>query len=270
VIWDEAGTVVTNNHVVEGRPPVQVALASGERVAARVRATDPSTDLAVLDVERDGLPAATFFRARPQVGELAVAMGNPLGFENSVAAGTVSALDRAIPSGGQTPALVDLIQTDAAISPGNSGGALVDAERPVIGINIGYIPPQGRAVSIGFAIPSPCRNRRGGPAPRVGPGRAGLPGRGPAPAHARDRPAVGHRGARRSDRGRRATRDARRRGGIRPGDVIVGVGEKEVGIVEDLYAGLPGRAPGDDVALTVVRQGERRELSVRLGERPIG
>src|ERR671918_441794 len=155
VIWDGGGIVVTNNHVVENAAGIDVAFATGERLAADVRATDPRTDLAVLEVDREGLPAAQFADGLPRVGELAVALGNPLGFENSVTAGIVSGLHRAIPSGGRTPALVDLVQTDAAISPGNSGGALVDAEGVVIGVNVAYIPPEARAVSIGFAIPSP-------------------------------------------------------------------------------------------------------------------
>lgn len=123
--------------------------------ARRSKATDPLYDLAVVTVERHGLPAATFADALPRVGELAVAMGSPLGFTNTVTAGIVSALHRSIPSGGQAPSLVDLLQTDAAISPGNSGGALVNGEGKVMGINVAYIPPQAQPVSIGFAIPAP-------------------------------------------------------------------------------------------------------------------
>ncbi|MBW3670855.1 MAG: trypsin-like peptidase domain-containing protein, partial [Acidobacteria bacterium] len=91
----------------------------------------------------------------PELGELAIAIGSPLGFENTVTEGIVSGLNRSIPSGGQTPALVDLVQTSAAISPGNSGGALVDADARVMGINVAFIPPQVGAVSLGFAIPAP-------------------------------------------------------------------------------------------------------------------
>lgn len=116
------GTIVTNNHVVEGAEAVTVVLAGGQRLAARVRATDPQTDLAVLTVEREDLPPARFAERLPAVGSLAVAIGNPLGFEGSVTAGVVSGIDRAIPSGGQEPALVGLIQTDAAISPATRAG----------------------------------------------------------------------------------------------------------------------------------------------------
>jgi S1-C subfamily serine protease len=127
VIWSEDGLVVTNNHVVEGADEIEVGLLTGERLPATVRATDPRSDLAVLEVERDGLPAATFADGLPRVGELALALGSPLGFESTVTAGIVSGLGRAVPSGGQTPALVDLIQTDAAISPGNSASTSMGA-----------------------------------------------------------------------------------------------------------------------------------------------
>jgi serine protease DegQ len=157
VVFDgRRGLVVTNNHVVADATGVDVVLADGQRLDARVYATDALSDLALLAVERGGLPQARFADDLPRVGELAIALGNPLGFENSVTAGIVSGLHRAIPSAGQAPSLVDLIQTDAPISPGNSGGALVDRQGKVIGINVAAIPPtqQTRAVSIGFAIPA--------------------------------------------------------------------------------------------------------------------
>ena len=156
VIWDTDGLIVTNNHVVEDAGEVTVAFASGQRVDAEVVDTDPLTDIAVLRVDRDGLPAATFADDLPAVGELALAVGNPLGFESTVTAGIVSGLHRSIPDDSpRARPLVDLIQTDAAISPGNSGGALVGAGGEVIGVNVAYIPPAARAVSIGFAIPAP-------------------------------------------------------------------------------------------------------------------
>lgn len=163
VVWSEDGLVVTNFHVIAQAGEVAVAFADGERSPAEVLEVAPRSDLAILRTERTGLPAATFSRDLPEIGELALAIGNPLGFENTVTAGIVSGLHRTIPgSAAQTLALVDLIQTDAPISPGNSGGALVDAAGEVMGINVAYIPPnpqQGRgAVSIGFAIPSSPRS----------------------------------------------------------------------------------------------------------------
>ncbi len=119
------GIIVTNNHVVAGATSLQVALADGTRLPGTVQATDPVTDLAIVHVERTDLPAAGLATTYPEVGEMAVAVGNPFGFNNTVTAGIVSGLQRSIPASasGGSQALVDLIQTDAAISPGNSGGA---------------------------------------------------------------------------------------------------------------------------------------------------
>src|SRR3954471_17046003 len=156
VIARADGVIITNDHVVEGVQTVTVVYADGRRDQAGVKATDPRSDLAVIHVDRSGLPAATFRDDEPRVGELALAIGNPLGFAESVTAGIVSGLGRSIPGSASTsPALIDLIQTDAAISPGNSGGGLVSGDGQFIGINVAYIPPSGGAVSIGFAIPSP-------------------------------------------------------------------------------------------------------------------
>lgn len=156
VVAGDGEIVITNEHVVRGADQVELALADGERLTARVLATDAYTDLAVLEPERTDLPPAQFRDELPQLGEPVLAVGSPLGFHNSVTLGIVSEVGREIPgAAAQSPALVDLIQTDAAISPGNSGGALVDAAGRVVGINDAYLPPETGAVSIGFAIPSP-------------------------------------------------------------------------------------------------------------------
>lgn len=156
VVYREGGYVVTNAHVVGASEQVEVELADGSRTPAEVLATDEITDLAVLRAKRDNLPPARFQIAQPQVGELVVALGSPLGFQNSATAGIVSGLGREIPGAAARGArsLVDLIQTDAAISPGNSGGALVNAAGEIVGVNEAYIPPGTGAVSLGFAIPA--------------------------------------------------------------------------------------------------------------------
>ena len=157
VIMRSEGVIVTNNHVVSGGTDITVALADGSQLPATLEATDPLSDLAILRIDRDGLPAMELADRYPEIGQLAVAVGNPLGFENTVTAGIISGLGRSIPAsaaqGGQS--LVDLIQTDAAISPGNSGGALIGSDGRLVGINVAYIPPAAGAVSLGFAIPSP-------------------------------------------------------------------------------------------------------------------
>jgi serine protease DegQ len=155
IVYRDNGIIVTNEHVVHGTERVAVGFADGQRVDGQVLATDPVSDLAVVRVSRSGLPAARFEVTLPPVGALAIALGSPLGFANTATAGIVSGLGRTIPaSGPEGQPTVDLIQTDAAISPGNSGGALVNGAGAVIGVNEAYIPPSAGAVSLGFAIPA--------------------------------------------------------------------------------------------------------------------
>lgn len=147
--------VVTNAHVVGDERDVTIVYADGTRSSGEVLATDRVTDLAVIRIERTDLPVPHFRTELPAPGEPAVAIGSPLGFQGSVSAGVISGLHRDIPgSAAQSQSLVDLIHTDAPISPGNSGGALLDNEGRVVGINEAYIPPDAGAVSLGFAIPS--------------------------------------------------------------------------------------------------------------------
>ena len=267
VIWDADGTIVTNNHVVEGAEDVGVALASGERLDARVRATDPLTDLAVLEVDASDLPAADFADGLPRVGEPVLAVGNPLGFEGTVTSGIVSGLHRSIPSGGTTPALVDLIQTDAAISPGNSGGALVDFDGRVVGVNVAYLPPAGGAVSIGFAIPSPTVTDV--VKDLLATGRAEHPYLGVSLTQLT--PEI----AERFDIGAEAgaivgTVEAGSpagRAGVEPGDVITAIDGREVTTVEDVFAALRRRDAGDTVRLQTLRDGSTSTTEVRLGRR---
>jgi serine protease DegQ len=270
VIWDSAGLIVTNHHVVAAGGEVAVALASGERVPARVEATDERTDLAVLRVRRDGLPAADFAEELPEVGSLAIAIGSPLGFEKTVTAGIVSGLGRGLPPDATQPAaLVDLIQTDAAISPGNSGGALVDASGRVIGINVAYIPPQSTgAVAIGFAIPATTVVpvvRQLLETGHVRHAYLGVVGAAVTTAIAQQFDLGVDRGVLVQDvePGTPAAQ-----AGMRPGDVIVELAGEELTRVEDLLTVLRRHAPGDEIGAVTVRAGERVELTVVLAERP--
>ena len=270
VIWDPAGTIVTNNHVVDGATSVDVVFASGSRVPAKVKAADPLYDLAVVTVGRSGLPAAIFAKGLPRVGELAVAMGSPLGFEGTVTAGIVSALHRSIPSGGQTPSLVDLLQTDAAISPGNSGGALINAKGEVIGINVAYIPPQARAVSIGFAIPAPSVVDDVQQLIEKGKAVHAFLGVQPAevtPQLAQEFHLDVSAGALVQSV---VPNSAAAKAGLRPGDVIVEFGGSPVGSVEDLLAALRRHEPGDRVPAKVSRNGKVITIDVTLSGRAVG
>jgi serine protease DegQ len=261
VVWDEEGHVVTNHHVIDGASDVEIQTIDGKRLPARVIASDPRTDLGVLKLERGDLPQASFAEGLPEVGSLAVAIGSPLGFENTVTAGIVSGLDRALPTGGAEPSLVGLLQTDAAISPGNSGGALVGATGDVIGINVAYLPPQQTgAVSIGFAIPAPTV--RNVVEQLLEDGQVDHPFLGVqlAPVVIDDEPAV-MVGA--LEQGGPAD-DA----GMQPRDLIQRLDGQEISIIEDVYKVLREHQPGDTLKVTVERAGRELELELELGQLP--
>jgi len=151
VIVSSEGYVLTNNHVIEGADDIQIVLADGRRIGARVRGTDPESDLAVLKADGENFPAITFGALdRVQVGDFVLAIGNPFGFGNTVTLGIVSALGR---NHLGINRFEDFIQTDAAINPGNSGGALVDTAGNLIGINSTIFSQSGGSLGIGFAIP---------------------------------------------------------------------------------------------------------------------
>jgi serine protease DegQ len=151
VIVSPDGYVLTNNHVIEGADDIQLVLADGRRLSARVRGTDPESDLAVLKADGDKFPFITLGTLdHVQVGDFVLAIGNPFGFGNTVTFGIVSALGR---NHLGINRFEDFIQTDAAINPGNSGGALVDIAGNLIGINSTIFSQSGGSLGIGFAIP---------------------------------------------------------------------------------------------------------------------
>ena len=151
VIVSNEGYVLTNNHVIDGADDIQLVLADGRRLRATVRGTDPESDLAVLKAEGKDLPAITFGSLdNVQVGDTVLALGNPFGFGNTVTHGIVSALGR---NHLGINRFEDFIQTDAAVNPGNSGGALVDFDGNLIGVNSAIFSQSGGSQGIGFAIP---------------------------------------------------------------------------------------------------------------------
>jgi serine protease DegQ len=151
VIVAREGFVLTNHHVIDGADEIQLVLSDGRRIAAKVRGSDPETDLAVLKAEATDLPAITLGDlGSVQVGDVVLAIGNPFGFGNTVTLGIISALGR---SRLGINRYEDFIQTDAAVNPGNSGGALIDTAGRLIGINSTIYSRSGGSLGIGFAIP---------------------------------------------------------------------------------------------------------------------
>jgi serine protease DegQ len=270
VVWSADGVVVTNAHVVGDFQAVEVAFFDGRRADGRVRATDLDTDLAVVEVERDDLQPATFQRALPVVGELAVAMGSPLGFQNTVTSGIISGLHREIPGSVEQGirSLVDLIQTDAAISPGNSGGALVNGRGQVVGINVAYIPPGQGAVAIGFAIPAATAVDVVGQLLRNGRATHSYLGIQPDQVTREVAAQLGLDQARGVVVLSVVEGGPAARAGLRPGDVVLGMDDAEIATVEDLFAELHQRKPGSQARLTISRDGRQQEVTVTLAERP--
>lgn len=260
--------IVTNAHVVGGAQEVTLGFADGVNATGQVLATDPVTDLAVVRSGRGDLPVPEYRSELPRPGEIAIAIGSPLGFENTATVGIISGLNRNIPNSAQESAsLVDLIQTDASISPGNSGGALLDADGRVVGINEAYIPPTAGAVSLGFAIPTSTvldvteqlltDGRATHPFLGVSTGRL-------TPAIRRELGVPVDNGA--LVRGVEPNTPASA-AGVRPGDVIVELGADPVRSVEDLLGALRRTAPGSRQPLVVVRGGQRVTLQVTVGSR---
>ena len=273
VIYRSDGYIITNNHVVEDATGVNVAFADGTTERASVVGTDPNTEIAVLKVDRDNLPAATFDENTPVVGQLAVAIGSPSGFESTVTSGIVSGVGREFPpeltrGTSAARALVDLIQTDAAISPGNSGGALANRDGQVIGINVAYLPPQETgAENLGFAIPSDTAVSVADQLIDTGKVSTAYLGvvttdLSPEDASKFDLPVDSGALVEQVVPGSAAA-DA----GVRKGDIITSLGDARVERYGDLLGALRDYAPGDTVTLTVFRNGEEINLQVTLGEK---
>jgi S1-C subfamily serine protease len=269
VIYQADGVIITNEHVVRGADAVQVGFADGQRVRGRVIAADPVVDIAVVQAERDGLPAAEFATELPEVGETAVVIGSPLGFEHTVTSGIISALHREIPGSAATSqSLVDLIQTDAAISPGNSGGAVVNLEGQIIGISEAYIPPSAGAVALGFAIPAGTATSVADQLLEDGTASHAFAGLVPGPITPQIAEQLGLSQTEGVvvlsvvDGG--PSDDA----GLRPGDVLVRVDDEDIRSPEDLLGVLRRHEPGDTVTVEYLRGESPQTTEVTLADRP--
>jgi len=275
VIYSTDGKIITNNHVVTGgsdspSDDLQVTLATGETFQATVVGTDPLTDLAVIQIDTGfDLPAAAFATDMPVLGEYVVALGSPDGFENSVNLGIVSGLERTVEvqdSSGYT-LYTDLIQTDAGISSGNSGGALANVNGQVVGIP--SVAVQSVQVeNIGFAIPSALVVRIADEI--IATGKAthayiGVSTRTVNETLQQQFSLSRSSGVLVADL---VTGGPAAKAGLRQGDIIVKVGDEEMVESNDLLAAIREMKPGDQVDVTVDRDGETQVITVTLEERP--
>jgi len=266
VIVRPDGYILTNNHVVQGASTIKVTLIGGKVLSGRLIGRDPLADLAVIKVDsKDPLLAARLGDSRGlQVGQLAIAIGNPFGLGSTVTTGVVSALNRNI----ELPNLIveNLIQTSAAINPGNSGGALVDSSGSVIGINTAIIP---NAQGIGFAIPSDVARTEMDSL--IANGRVIRPWVGVIYGGEVD-PQAAKSYNLGTDHGvvvRQVEPNAPAgRAGLQAGDIITAVNGDRVDNWNTFVHDVVSKKIGDSIRLTIIRDGAPRTLSVTLAERP--
>lgn len=261
------GFAITNSHVVQGAKTFDVTLADGRRTTASLVGDDPDTDIAVVRIAADGLePAELGSSAGLRVGQVAIAIGNPFGFHATVTAGVVSALGRTLRA--QSGRLIDdVLQTDAALNPGNSGGPLVDSRGRVIGVNTATIlPAQGLcfAIAIDLAKFVATTIMREGTITR---GYLGLAGQ-----NARLRRHLVRRFELTHESGVLVLSVERgspvERAGLREGDVVVGFAGEPVAGVDDLHRLLTRERIGVELPLVLLRGGERLDVKVRAERSP--
>ncbi|MBB3036109.1 S1C family serine protease [Hoyosella altamirensis] len=263
VVIDGDGYIVTNNHVISmaargGDTEIEVLFFDGSRAPADIVGRDTRTDLAVIRTSADNLTVADFGTSESvQVGEEVLAIGAPLGLDRTVTRGIVSALNRPVPligEGTDTDGVIDAIQTDASINPGNSGGPLVDLEGRVIGINTAIRSATGGSIGLGFAIPSDIAVAVSEQLIRDG--RAEHPSIGVTARTVANEAATG------AEIANVNSNSPAERAGIREGDVIVRVGEREVFSADELSVAVNSLAIGETVTLQLIRTGRLIDVEI--------
>ncbi|MEN9769347.1 MAG: hypothetical protein RLZZ180_977 [Pseudomonadota bacterium] len=266
VIVSPNGFILTNNHVIEGADNIEVSLNDQRTAKARVVGTDPETDLAVLKIELDKLPAIVLGNSESlEIGDQVLAIGNPFGVGQTVTSGIISALGR-----NQLGINVfeNFIQTDAAINPGNSGGALVDTQGHLLGINTAIYSRSGGSMGIGFAIPVSSARQVLDAIVRDGQVTRGWIGVEPQELNAELAQAFDVQvqagviitGVLQNGPAAQA--------GLRPGDVITQVAGRPVGNVSQLLGAVAALKPGEPASVTISRRDRRSDLTVVPGKRP--
>ena len=266
VIISPDGFILTNNHVVEGASEIEVALSDSRKTRAKVIGTDPETDLAILKVNLDRLPVMTLGNSDAlQVGDQVLAIGNPFGVGLTVTSGIVSALGRN-QLGINT--FENFIQTDAAINPGNSGGALVDVSGNLMGINTAIYSRSGGSMGIGFAIPVSTAKLVLEGIVKDGIVTRGWIGVEPADLSAELMETFGVK----ARKGVLITgvlqNGPAAQAGVRPGDVVVQVGGKEVANVSELLSTVAALKPGTATPFRLQRRDDNVDVTVTPGRRP--
>jgi serine protease DegQ len=266
VVVSTKGYVLTNNHVIETADEIEVALADGRKVSAKVVGADPETDLAVIKVDLPNLPAITLGHAdQSKVGDVVLAIGNPFGVGQTVTMGIVSALGR---NHLGINTFENFIQTDAAINPGNSGGALIDSSGNLLGINTAIYSRSGGSLGIGFAIPVTTAKSvmesiiASGQVIR---GWIGVEPQDITPELAESFGLTRKSGAIIAGVLKGGPAD---KAGMRPGDILVAVEGKPVSDTTDMLNLIAQLVPGNRAKMTVLRKSQESTMDVVVGKRP--
>jgi serine protease DegQ len=266
VIVSAQGLILTNNHVIESADEIEVALADGRKIPAKVVGTDPDTDLALLKVEEPNLPAITFASTdKLNVGDVVLAIGNPFGVGQTVTQGIVSAMGR---NHLGINTFENFIQTDASINPGNSGGALIDAEGNLVGINSAIFSKSGGSMGIGFAIPGSIAKQvieqiaANGSVTR---GWVGIEAQDITPELAESFKLPKASGSLIAGVLRDSPADA---AGIKAGDILLAINDKEVVDSSGMLNIIAVLKPNEKASLKIVRQEKVMNIDVMVGKRP--
>ena len=266
VLVNSQGLILTNHHVIEAADQIEIALADGRTMPAKVVGTDPETDLAVLKVDMRNLPAITFADpAKSRVGDVVLAIGNPFGVGQTVTQGIISALGR---NHLGINTFENFIQTDASINPGNSGGALIDTDGNLVGVNSAIYSRNGGSMGIGFAIPVSLAKQvmeqiiRQGSVTR---GWIGIEAQDITPELAESFKLKEVRGSLIAGvlRGSPAER-----AGLRPGDVLLGIDGVEVTDSSSMLNLISSLQPEKKAILSIARNQRQLEVPIVIGKRP--
>ncbi|KXS38814.1 MAG: peptidase S1 and S6, chymotrypsin/Hap [Halomonadaceae bacterium T82-2] len=267
VIVSDEGYVLTNNHVIQGADQIQVALRDGRETLATLVGTDPDSDLAVLKIDLKKLPVIRLADSEKiAVGDVSLAIGNPFGVGQTVTMGIISATGR---NHLGLSAYEDFIQTDAAINPGNSGGALVNARGALVGINTAIFSRSGGSQGIGFAIPTNLAReilRQIITHGRVIRGWLGIEAQEITPNLATSFGLKAAQGVVISSVLPNGPGD---KAGLQPGDVMTAIDGKPILDPRVAMADIAEIKPGTQLPVTIIRGGERRTVTIEVGERPI-
>ena len=265
VIVRSDGTILTNHHVVDGAEQIKVELANNRILDAKVVGSDAPSDLAVLKIEAKELSALSLGDSdRVRVGDVALAIGNPLGIGQTVTAGIISAKGRS--TGLSDGSFEDFLQTDAPINQGNSGGALVNTDGELIGINSQILSTSGGSIGIGFAIPSNMARNVMDQLITNGKVHRGQLGVAIQPLTPEQAAKLGLQDAQGVIVAEVASNSPAARAGLSTGDIIVGFQGQSIPDANTFRNRLASTPPGTPVKLTILRNKQQREIEVSLGE----